>query len=111
MTLSSFTAKPQDFMARQPCSVVLKVCLARAPAGLARLGPPCIAFSFDARSDILREREPPSWKPRSLDAVLFSGLGDIVPPGDYAGRLQCHQMSQELSNLLCDFVTVKKKIS
>ena len=91
MTLSSFTAKPQDCMARQPCSVVLKVSLfRRAPAELARLGPPRIAFSFDARSDILREREPPSWKPRSLDAVLFSGLGDIVPPGDYAGRLQCH---------------------
>ena len=91
MTLSSFTAKPQDCMARQPCSVVLKVSLVRARAGLARLGLPRIAFSFDARSDILREREPPSWKPRSLDAVLFSGLGDIVPPGDYAGRLQCHE--------------------
>ena len=90
MTLSSFTAKPQDCMARQPCSVVLKVSLVREPAGLARLGPPRIAFSFDARSDILREREPPSWKPRSLDAVLPSGLGSIGPLGDSAGRLLCH---------------------
>ena len=85
MTLSAFTAKPQDCAVRQPRSVVLKVSLVRAPAELARLGPPRIALSFDARSDILRVRESPSWKPRSLDAVLPS----IVPPGDYAGRLQC----------------------
>ena len=85
MTLSAFTAKPQDCAVRQSRSVVLKVSLVRAPAELARLGPPRIALSFDARSEILRVRESPSWKPRSLDAVLPS----IVPPGDYAGRLQC----------------------
>ena len=36
MTLSAFTAKPQDCVVRQPCSVVLKVSLVRAPAGRAR---------------------------------------------------------------------------
>ena len=85
MTLSAFTAKPQECAVRQSRSVVLKVSLVRTPAELARLGPPRIALSFDARSDILRVRESPSWKPRSLDAVLPS----IVPPGDYADRLQC----------------------
>lgn len=89
MTLSAFTAKPQDCAVRQPRSVVLKVSLVRAPAELARLGPLRIALSFDARSDILRVRESPSWKPRSLDVVLPSGDDGIFPPGDCAGRLQC----------------------
>ena len=108
MTLSSFTAKPQDCMARQPCSVVLKVSLVRARAGLARLGLPRIAFSFDARSDILREA---SGERGFQDGGLESGLGGavhktsggIVAPGDYAGRLQCHELNEprpEVSNLL-----------